>query len=360
MPIVAQCFRFVVGVDTHARNHVYAIVAAATGEHIETRQFPTTAAGLKRAIGWAARRTGPVAEALWVIEGAASYGALLAGAVAAGGYQVAEAPAMDARNRHGVGKSDPLDAQRMASAVRGLDVAELRRPRLDSGVRAALQVLLTARDAMTGERTRAVNALTALLRVHDLGVDARTPLTAAQIAEAAHWRAHREPLADQVARAEATRLTNRIHALDGELADNTTRLRELVQISQAAPLLDKIGIGPVTAATCLAAWSHAGRVHSEAAFASLAGVNPIPASSGNTTGRYRLNRGGDRRLNRVLYFVAITRMTHHPDTKAYVERRRAEGKTIKEIRRIIKRYLAARSTASSMRQNRHPIRLDKL
>lgn len=340
MSIVAHHFRFVVGVDTHARNHVYAIIAAATGEHVETGQFPTTAAGLKRAIGWARRRTGAAAETLWVIEGIASYGALLAGAVAAGGYQVAEAPAMDAKAHHGVGKSDPLDAQRMAAAVLGTDVARLRRPRLDDGVRAALQVLLTARDAMTGERTRAVNALTALLRVHDLGVDARKPLTPAQIDEAAHWRARKEPLADQVARAEATRLAVRIHALGGELADNTTRMRELVKISQAAPLLDKVGIGPVAAATCLTAWSHPGRVHSEAAFASLAGVNPIPASSGNTTGRYRLNRGGDRRLNRVLYFVAITRMTHDSETRAYVERRRAEGKTVKEIRRIIKRYLA--------------------
>lgn len=339
MSIVAQSFRFVVGVDTHARNHVYAIIAAATGEHVETRQFPTTSAGLKRAISWARRRTGAVAETLWVIEGIASYGALLAGAAAAGGYQVAEAPAMDTRARHGIGKSDPLDAQRMAAAVLGLDVAKLRRPRLDNGVRAALQVLLTARDAMTGERTRAINALTALLRVHDLGIDARKPLTPAQIDEAAHWRARKEPLADTTARAEAIRLAVRIHALDGEIADNTTRMRQLVEISQAAPLLDKIGIGPVAAATCLTAWSHPGRVRSEAAFASLAGVNPIPASSGNTA-RHRLNRGGDRRLNRVLYFVAITRMTHDPETKAYVAKRRAEGKTVKEIRRIIKRYLA--------------------
>jgi transposase len=256
-----------------------------------------------------------------------------------------------------VGKSDLLDAQRIAVAVLGTDVARLRRPRLDEGVRAALQILLTARDAMTGERTRAVNALTALLRVHDLGVDARKPLTPVQIDEAARWRARKEPLADHVARAEATRLAVRIHTLDGELAENTTRMRDLVKISQAAPLLDKVGIGPVAAATCLTAWSHPGRVHSEAAFASLAGVNPIPASSGNTTGRHRLNRGGDRRLNRVLYFIAITRMTHDPETRTYVERRRTEGKTIKEIRRIIKRYLA-RQIYRALNANRGPAPAD--
>lgn len=87
------------------------------------------------------------------------------------------------------------------------------------------------------------------------------------------------------------------------------------------------------------AWSHSGRVRSEAAFAALAGVNPIPASSGNTT-HHRLNRGGDRRLNRALHMAVITRMTHDPDTRAYVVRRQAQGRTTKEIRRCLKRYLA--------------------
>ena len=80
-------------------------------------------------------------------------------------------------------------------------------------------------------------------------------------------------------------------------------------------------------------------LRNEAAFASLAGVNPIPASSGNTV-RHRLNRGGDRRLNRALHMAVITRMTHDPDTRAYVDRRRAEGRTTREIRRVLKRYLA--------------------
>ena len=116
-------------------------------------------------------------------------------------------------------------------------------------------------------------------------------------------------------------------------------MTDLIRGSKAATLLDKTGIGPVTAAIVLAAWSHSGRVRSEAAFAALAGVNPIPASSGNTV-RHRLNRGGDRRLNRALHMAVITRMTHDPNTRAYVERRRAEGRTIKEIRRCLKRYLA--------------------
>jgi transposase len=127
--------------------------------------------------------------------------------------------------------------------------------------------------------------------------------------------------------------------LDDELAANQRHMTDLVRQSRAAALLDKPGIGPVTAATTLVVWSHAGRVRNEAGFAALAGVNPIPASSGNTT-RHRLNRGGDRRLNQVLHMATIARMTHDPATRAYVERRRAEGRTTKEIRRILKRYLA--------------------
>ncbi len=97
----------------------------------------------------------------------------------------------------------------------------------------------------------------------------------------------------------------------------------------------------MTAAKCLVAWSHEGRVRSEAAFACLAGVNPIPASSGNTT-RHRLNRGGDRALNSALHMAAISRATHHEETREYIEKRRAQGKTDKEIRRCIKRYMARR------------------
>ena len=99
-----------------------------------------------------------------------------------------------------------------------------------------------------------------------------------------------------------------------------------------------VGVGAVVAATVLIAWSHAGRVRSEAAFASLAGTCPVPASSGNTV-RYRLNRGGDRRLNRAWTTIVIVRMRMDPLTCGYVERRRAEGRTTKEIMRSLKRYI---------------------
>lgn len=338
MTIVAHTHPFVVGVDTHARSHALAILAA-NGEVIDTGQFPATAAGMARAIAWAARRTGADLATLWVIEGVASYGAGLAASLQRSGYQVVEAARMNTRANRGIGKSDPLDAHRIAAAVLPLDTSELRHPRLAEGVRAALRVLIAARDHMTAERTAAINALTALLRVVDLGMDARKPLTGTQITTVARWRARDEQIAPATARAEAVRLAKRVVELNEHVATNGAQMTQLVQASQAAPLLEKTGIGPVTAAICLTAWSHHGRVRSEAAFATLAGVNPIPASSGNTV-RHRLNRGGDRRLNRALHIATLTRMTHDPNTRAYVERRRAEGLTTQEIRRCLKRYLA--------------------
>ena len=324
--------------DCHARTHTYAVLAA-TGEHRGTETFPNTPAGRSRAITWAGRRTGGDAEALWAIEGAGSYGAHLARAVIGAGYPVVEAPRVNTRARHGVGKSDPLDARAIAATVLALRIDQLRTPRQDDGVRQATQILLTARDELASERTRAVNALTALLRITDLGIDARRPLSTAKITEAAHWRTHEEPLTKATARSEAIRLAKRILTLDAELGDNMRRIDELVQASPAAELTERIGIGPVTAATTLVAWSHPGRIKSEAAFAAIAGVNPIPASSGNTT-RHRLNRGGDRQLNRALNVIAMVRMVHDPGTRAYVEKRRTEGKTDREIRRLLKRYLA--------------------
>lgn len=211
---------------------------------------------------------------------------------------------MGRAGRCGIGKSDPIDARRIAAAVLPLDEEQLRTPRMDEGIRAEAQILLPAREELTRERTRAVNALTALVRIADLGMDARGPL-------------------------------------DAEIADNTNRIGGLVEASPAAALVGETGIGPVTAATILVDWSHPGRVRNEAALAALAGVNPIPASSGNTT-RHRLNRGGDRRLNRALNVIAMVRMVHHPQTRAYANRRRAEGKTDREIRRCIKRCLARR------------------
>jgi transposase len=339
MAIVANTYAYVIGVDAHARTHTFAAVESRTGAVLATSTFPATAAGISRALAWVGRRTGGDLDTLVVIEGIGVYGAKAARAAAEAGYAVAEPGPVAPALRRGAGKSDELDAELIAKSVLGVEAALLRWPRREEGIRAAVRVLVVARDELNVERTRAINALTALVRTVDLGVDARGPLSKKQIATIAAWRARREELATATARREAIRLARRIGTCDEELEDNRRELTALVEASEAAHLLKEAGVGAVNAAVVLTAWSHRGRIHSEAAFAAITGTCPIPASSGNTT-RHRLNRGGDRRLNRALSSIALTRMSHDPATRHYVTRRRTEGRTTKEIRRSLKRYIA--------------------
>lgn len=246
---------------------------------------------------------------------------------------------MDAKKRRGVGKSDALDAHQIAMSTLPLPVDKLRRPRLNKGLRQGLRILVTARESMTKDRTRSVNALNALAQQRP---GHRCPQDAHRRPDRRgfKWRSREEELSLSIARAEAERLAKHVLELDEQLTTNENQLDELLKAAAAAPLLELKGFGPVTAAKCLTAWSHEGGVRNEAGFASWAGVNPIPASSGNTV-RHRLNRGGDRSLNSALHTVARCRMTHDPEARAYVEKRRVEDSN-REIRRCVKRYLARR------------------
>jgi transposase len=331
---VAQEYAFVVGVDTHAATHSYAIIEAPNGGVVDEQTFPTTAAGLGRARDWIARRTGgEVSGVLVAAEGTGSYGAVLAEALSEVGYRVVEAPTP--RRERGRGKTDAMDAVTAARGTLAMPMARLH-DRRGGQDQVALQVLTTAREQLNAERLRAINALTALVRSHDLGVDGRRALTKAQVKQVASWRQRTEPAGIAVARTQAVRLARRVVQLDTELNSNRTQLTAIVN-DRVPELLAMPGIGAVTAAVVLCVWSHPGRVRSEAAFAQIAGTCPIPASSGNTV-RHRLNRGGDRRLNWALNTIVLTRMRADPVTRAYVERRTAEGKTTREIRRCLKRY----------------------
>lgn len=336
MSIVADHYTFVVGVDTHARTHTYAILTGG-GRLVDQQEFPTQPAGVSRALDWIGRRTaGDISGTLLSVEGTGSYGAQLTATAAEHGYRVVEAPFP---TRHGQGKTDALDAQRAARNVLPVERDRLRDHRRHDGQRDVLQALTVARDHLQTHRTATINALTAHLRVHDLGLDARKALTPAQIRTVAAWRTRNEDPVTAALRQIAVDYARDIAALDEKLATNHATLDQLT--AREAPELRAIpGIGPVTAAVILAAWSHPGRVRDEAAFAMLAGVAPIPASSGNTH-RHRLNRGGDRQLNRCLHTMVSTRLSHQdPATIAYYERRRQEGKTDKEIRRCLKRFIA--------------------
>src|SRR4051794_41575029 len=133
-------------------------------------------------------------------------------------------------------------------------------------------------------------------------------------------------------------LARRIRFLEAEALDHERTIRALVR-SWRPDLLELPGVGPIVAATVLTSWSHPGRCRDEAAFAMLAGTAPIPASSGQPV-RYRLNRSGDRQLNRALHAIALSRLRYDPVTRAYADRRRAQGKTDREIKRCLKRYIA--------------------
>lgn len=336
MSSVADHYDHVVGVDTHAQTHTYAVLDAGTGRRLDAATFPTTANGLSRALAWIRRRAN--GRVLLAIEGASSYGSNLRRALIAAGIDVCDVRPPKREARAGRGKSDELDAIAAARTALASEAERLTTPRSD-GLRAALRVLLVARQAMDARRTAERNALTALLRSFDLGIDARRPLTDTQVREAASWR-HRptDDAAMTTIRLEARRLAVSVQALTFQLAENHAALAGHVE--QLAPGLQQLlGVGAVTGAIVVAAYSHQGRVRSEAAFAALAGAAPLEASSGNTT-RHRLNRHGDRQLNRALDVIARVRLSCDPTTRDYLARRLAEGKSKREIRRSLKRYIA--------------------
>ena len=339
MSIVAETVEYVAGIDTHARTHThtYCLVHARTAAVVDTATFPTSKSGNARAINWIARRS--QGSVLAAVEGTSSYGAGITAALTEQGVEVVEVrPAARSTHSH-AGKSDQLDAEAAARSVIGRDYDTLARPR-QTGPRAALRVLLASRSIIDQQRTANRNALTALLRTIDLDVDARKPLTDTQIRVIAAWRTTRTAAAvdaSVIARREARRLAVAVLEQTQLLKDNYRQLHQLTE--QLAPgLQDVPGLGPVTAAIIVCAYSHRGRVRSEAAFAALGGIAPLPASSGNTS-RHRLSRSGDRQLNRAFDIAVRTRMSYDPDTRAYIARRRAEGRTNREIRRCLKRYV---------------------
>lgn len=340
-PIVADIYQFVVGVDTHAATHHFAIIDTRTGGIVGDGEFPTHAKGLLRAAAWIGRHTGEptggdLDRVLVSIEGTRSYGAQITALLAQAGYRVTDAPSP--KRERGTGKNDHIDAVVAARGSLHKRLDQLADARAGD-TSATLQILLTARNSMTSERTRALNALNALLRTHPLGVDARSKVNRPTIRTISTWRARKSDTPTMAtARAEAIRLATRILALDVEIDTNEQSLLDTV--TQTHPtLLDLPGVGPTTAAVVLAAWSHPGRVRDEAAFAKLGGVSPLEISSGNRH-EHRLNRTGDRQLNSALHTIANSRMRHDERTRTYVTRRTEQGLSKPRIRRCLKRYIA--------------------
>jgi transposase len=333
--MLADELDFVVGVDPHRDSHALAVVDVGSGAVVFETTVVADSDGYAEALKLADVHAS--GRRAFAVEGTGSFGAGLTRFLTAHGERVLEVGRLRRQRRSG-GKTDALDAVRAARSV--LAQERPATPRA-GGERQALQALVAAREG-------AVDAKRAgLCQLRDLLITTPEPL-----------RSQLRPLtrARLLQRLAATRPDGR---RDPELRGTTLALRsiarrvlqltaeerelgreiETITRTLAPQLLEQQGVGPHSAAQALLAWSHRGRIRSEAAFARLAGAAPIPASSGQTI-RYRLDRSGDRKLNRALHMILVTRQRSHPPTIAYIERRLQEGKTRREANRCLKRYLA--------------------
>jgi transposase len=328
----------VVGVDTHSRVH-YLELATPTGVVIDRLSVSNDAAGYAAALAWIGEHT-PGPRLIAGLEGTRSYGVGLARALAAAGLVVVEVEQPSRKIRRGKGKSDPIDAHHAAAATLAMNTNALPTPRAD-GDREALRILLDAHHDITRAKVAHLNQLRALLLTGD-DVDralGQGTFNLGRLDSIARRRARIGETREQaIRRAQARRLALACKTAYQELKTLRRQLLEVIE-TLAPGMSSQPGVGPVSAATLLVGFSHPGRCRDDAAFAALSGACPLPASSGKTI-RHRLNRGGDRRLNRALHDIAQWRMLHCPQTRAYVERRTAEGRTRKEIRRCLKRYIA--------------------
>jgi len=299
------------------------------------REFPTTAAGYRALLTWL-RGHGQLERV--GVEGTGSYGGALARHLRRMGAGVVEVDRPDRKARRAKGKSDPLDAYAAARAA--LSGTATGTPKTRDGRVEAIRVLRVARSGAVKARTQGANQLKALLLTApaELREQLRHLSTTTLIATCARLRPSSE-LTDpeQATKTALRRLARRHQHLSEEIAEADTELRTLV--TAAAPrllVLPSVGI-EVAGQLLTSAGDNPDRLHSEAAFAHLCGVAPVPASSGRTH-RHRLNRGGDRAANNALYIVVLGRLRYDSRTRVYADRRTKEGLSKPEIIRCLKRH----------------------
>jgi transposase len=334
--MLADELDYVVGVDTHRDRHMLAVVAAPSGGLVAERSVRAGARGYAAAVRFAEEHA-PGAR-VWAVESAGHYGQGLVRHLSGQGETVLESGRGPRNERRLRGKDDPLDAIRAARAT--LASERLALPRTGPR-REALRLLLIARRSAVEVRRRALVQLrSVIVTAPDPLRDQLRALPQRRLLErCSHFRRSSScPIDELAAKLVLRTLARRIEAATAEAEQLEHEILNYVRVL-APRLLDEPGVGPIVAAEVIVAWSHPGRVRSEAAFARLAGVAPIPASSGQTV-RHRLSRGGDRQLNRALHTIVLHRRQHDATTQAYVERRLAEGKSRREATRLLKRYLA--------------------
>lgn len=323
------------GVDTHGHAH-HAAVIDALGRHLADREFPATTAGYQDLTSWLHSHGTVTAVG---IEGTGAYGAELARTLTRSGLRVIEVDRPDRKTRRWRGKSDPIDAYAAASAVASGRATGI--PKARDGIVEAIRALRVPLRSAVKARTQAINQARQLLVAAPEGV--RAPLRDRASRDLARACARLRPAdpSDPVGATKAAlrRLGQRILSLSGEIEELNQALASLT--ARAAPdLLALKGVGPDVAGQLLATvGDNPDRLRSEAAFAHLCGVAPIPASTGRKD-RHRLNRGGDRAANHALHTIVLCRMRWDERTRAYVERRTQQGLSKKDIMRCLKRYVA--------------------
>jgi transposase len=319
-----------IGVDTHRDAHV-AVALDRLGSQLDVFEAPATSGGYLALHRWAHELGQPA----FVVEGSASYGAGLTRFLQAAGCAVYECERPQ-RLRRRQGKSDRVDA--LLAARRLVAGERLGRPRGLTGRREDLRLLLLERRSVIRARTQALNQLQAVIVTAPERLRARLGAhSSEQLARTvAGWR----PVAGEqaVVRGVLRRLGRRVRSLDDELAELDRELETIVA-TLVPELLAECGVGPVCAAQLVVSSGDPSRMSSEASFAALAGTSPVDASSGKQQ-RHRLNRGGDRQLNRALHVITLSRVRCHAETTAYYQRLLDHGKTTREARRCIKRTLA--------------------
>ncbi len=328
----------VVGVDTHKDEHL-AVALDGLGGRLAELTIAANPEGYGRLLGWA-DDLGTVA--VFGVEGTGSYGSGLARFLRRHGRKVVEVSRPPRKGeRRLAGKSDAVDAEHAAREVLAGKATAV--PKLADGIVEAIRLVKIARDSAVNAHSQAMITLKATLVTarHELRSQLE-PLTDFKLMTACAALDDSGDIADPsvAMRQVLASLARRWLELHEEIKAHSRHLKKLTKTA-APDLVAAFGIGPDIAAEMLVtAGDNSDRIRSDAALAKLCGACPIPAGSGKTNGRHRLNRGGNRQANAALYRAIIVRMRWHPATIAYVERRTTEGLSKREIIRCLKRYLA--------------------